>query len=324
MSQLYIPNSIALCNFDSIFKNNTFNFSDKKIAVSFHPKYVAMHPIGLAFYAALGDYWKENNCELTGKINKISTIPYLQRMGLFRALGFLDPKKIETHEESGRFIPLTKIHNGDDLNSFMRNVIPLLHTSEDNAICIKHVFSEMIRNVIEHSRTNYGANVCATYNKNSRKISIGISDNGIGLFKSLVTYHSIHNDKEALEKALTPGISGTTARIGGSENNAGAGLFYTKCIAQTTRNHMLLYSGTSYYKLLTSSREESIVFHSNPSDDKCKYREGLPSFNGTLLGIDINIDDSKAFFDLMSNIGAAYRNSINKSKKDYYRRIHFI
>ena len=55
MGNLYIPNSIALRNFDTLFKKNDFDFSDGKVKISFHPSYVAMAPVGIAFYAAIGD-----------------------------------------------------------------------------------------------------------------------------------------------------------------------------------------------------------------------------------------------------------------------------
>lgn len=325
MSTLYIPNSIALRNFDSVFKNNSYIFSDKKVEIEFHPAYVAMHPIGFAFYAALADEWAEKEYEVTASMNrKISSIPFLQRMGLFSVLGFVNPKEIIEHEECGRFIPLRKIRNSEELNEFMRTIDPLLHTDSENSKCIKHVFGELLRNVIEHSNCKNGANVCATYNLKRKKISIGISDNGIGLFNSLVRCHPIKNDKEALIKALTPGISGATSKIGGTSENAGAGLFYTKCIAQTARNHMLIYSGNSYYKLLTTPKNDRIVLKPNPIEDRCKIKEDIPCFKGTLVGIDINIDNNSEFNNLMSMIGKTYRDGINKSKKDYFRRINFI
>lgn len=109
MSRLYIPNSIALRNFDSIFKNNDFIFDDDRIDISFHPTYVAMHPVGIAFYAALADYWREKRIDVNGTLNlKIRSIPYLQRMGLFSSMGFIEPLTTKTHDETGRFIPLTK------------------------------------------------------------------------------------------------------------------------------------------------------------------------------------------------------------------------
>ena len=121
MGSLYIPNSIALRNFDSLFKNNTFNFDDGEADISFHQKYVAMHPVGLAFYAALGDIFTMNNIAKKARLDfKIKSIPYIQRMGLFRAMGFKDPITTKLHEETGRFIPLQKISNSNELTTFIK------------------------------------------------------------------------------------------------------------------------------------------------------------------------------------------------------------
>src|SRR5690606_34278325 len=250
MGKLYIPNSIALRNFDTLFNENDFDFSDGKVEISFHPSYVAMAPVGLAVYAAIGDLIRVNGCESEAVMNKvIKSIPYLQRMGLFSTLRYKNPQETEEHDETGRFIPLTKITNADELSHFIKTIDPILHTNRNNSRAIKHVFSEVLRNVIEHSDSASGGNVCATYNKKRQKISIGISDIGKGLLNSLSRHHTIRDEKDALKLALTPGISGVTKRIGGNSENAGAGLFFTKCIAQSTNNHFLLYSGSSYYKL---------------------------------------------------------------------------
>ncbi|NEQ48685.1 MAG: ATP-binding protein, partial [Leptolyngbya sp. SIO3F4] len=240
MGKLYIPNSIALRNFDTLFKGNDFDFSDGRIEISFHPSYVAMAPVGLAFYAAIGDLIKLNNWESEARMNRdIKSIPYLQRMGLFSALGFQDIKDTVKHDETGRFIPLKKIRNSVELSQFIKSIDPILHTNRNNSRAIKHVFSEILRNVIEHSGSQYGGNVCATYNKKRKKISIAISDIGQGIEKSISKYHSVSSEKDAIKLALTPGISGATKRIGGNAENAGAGLFFTKSIAQSTHNHFL-------------------------------------------------------------------------------------
>jgi anti-sigma regulatory factor (Ser/Thr protein kinase) len=243
MSELYIPNSIALRNFDSIFNNNSFDFSDKKVKITFHPDYVAMHPIGLAFYAALGDHFSYNKIKTRMEINyKIRSIPYLQRMGLFDALGYLDPIETKTHEETGRFIPLTRVESSSDLERVLKTIDPILHTTQDTSRPVKYVFSELLRNVFEHSRSPNGGHVCATFNRKKRKISVGISDNGQGILNGMRGFRRFTSHKEAILNALTPGISGTNTKIGGTSENAGAGLFYTKCIAQSTRNHFLIYS----------------------------------------------------------------------------------
>lgn len=324
MGNLYIPNSVALRNFDSLFKNNTFNFDDGEADISFHQKYVAMHPVGLAFYAAMGDIFTMNGIVKKATLDfKIKSIPYIQRMGLFRAMGFTDPITTKLHEETGRFIPLRKISNSNELTTFIKTIDPILHTTRENSRVIKHVFSELLRNVIEHSNAIYGGNVCATYNKKKKKISIGISDAGRGLFGSIKEHHSVANDKEALILALTPGISGTTSRIGGTSENAGAGLFFTKCIAQTTKNHFLIYSGDSYFKLKLTPKGESISFKANPMEDYNTIKDKLPYFKGTLIGIDINIEDEENFNKLIEGIGKAYQLNVKKERKDYYKRINF-
>lgn len=325
MGHLYIPNSISLRNFDNLFKNNDFDFSDGKIDISFHNSYVAMAPIGLAFYAAIGDLIKIKNIENKARINyAIRSIPYLQRMGLFGSMGFTNPVKTTEHEATGRFIPLTKIWSSTELTQFIKEIDPILHTNRNNSRAIKHVFSEVLRNVIEHAASPRGANVCATYNRKRKKISIGISDIGRGLLNHLQTNHNINTDKEAIKLALTPGISGVTKRIGGDSENAGAGLFFTKCIAQSTHNHFLIYSGNTYFKLRYSKKKPAVQFNPNPFDDFCTVKENLPYFPGTLVGIDINIADEQAFNNLIENIGYAYRLSVKKSQKDFYKRIKFL
>lgn len=325
MSSLYIPNSVALRNFDTLFSSNDFDFQDGRVDINFHPRYVAMHPVGLAFYAALADYCKQNSIKTTARINySIRSIPYLQRMGLFKVFDYENPITTVEHEETGRFIPLMKIREGSELDKFIKTIDPILHTSRENSRVIKHIFSELLRNVLEHSHAENGGNVCATYNREKRKFSIGISDAGRGIWESMREFHSFKSHKEAILAALTPGISGTTARIGGTSENAGAGLFFTKCIAQSTRNHFIIYSGDSYFKLKLTPKNKGIQYNADPQEDYNSVRSGLPRFHGTLIGIDIHISDTKAFNNLIENIGTAYQLSVKKNKKDYYRKIQFV
>ncbi len=324
MSTLYIPNSIALRNFDSVFKSNDFDFSDGSVDIRFHPKYVAMHPVGLALYAALGDHFRQRSIKSNATINyAIRSIPYLQRMGLFTALGYSNPVDTKEHEETGRFIPLTRITTSDELAAFLRTIDPILHTTPDTSRTVKHVFSELLRNVLEHSLSTVGGHVCATYNIRRRKISIGIADCGRGIREGMSGYKLFSSHKEAIFSALTPGISGTTKRLGGTAENAGAGLFFTKCIAQSTRNHFLVYSGDSYFKLRATPGNQEISFSADPRTDHATVKDSLPEFPGTVIGIDIHIEDTTAFNRLMQMIGDSYRKSLNKMKKDYYKRIKF-
>lgn len=324
MARLWIPNSVGIHNFGALFKNNDYNFSDNHVDIRFHKDYVAMHPIGLAFYAAIGDTIKDRGMTTTAAINyKVKSIPFLQRMGLFEALGYTGPLDLEQHEESGRFIPLRKIRNSKDINDLLCDLDPILHTTRPKANVIKHVFSEMLRNILEHSETKYGGNVCAVYSRDKHKIMIGISDAGIGIYKSMKRHHQIKSDKDAILKALTPGFSGKTKKIGGTSENAGLGLFITKNIAKSTRSHFLIYSGNSYYKLLLTKKGNRIEYYSDPLKDRARIEEKVPLLHGTVIGIDLNIDSTKDFDVLMSMIGEVYRGSIAETKKDYFKRIKF-
>jgi len=327
MRNLFIPNAIYLKSIETLFtRNESFDVSgDDQIKVEFHPTCVAMHPIGLAFYAAISDNCRKNGVKIIsdGINTNIHTIPYLKNMGLFRSLGIKIDTHFEKHEKSGRFIPLRKIKNSVEMEEFLKDIDPILHGDRTAVPVIKHVFSELLRNVIEHSKSPYGANVCATYNREKKKVSIGISDSGVGILNSLKRSHMVENSADALKLALTPGITGTTSKLGGNEQNAGAGLFFTKCIAKSTRNYMVLYSGKALYKLRATPAKEEVAFNSDPFVDQHTLNKNAPLFRGTLVGIDVQIDNSNVFRNLMASIGDAYTLNVRKSKRDYSRKINF-
>ena len=137
-------------------------------------------------------------------------------------------------------------------------------------------------------------------------------------------YHKVMSHKDAIVAALKPGISGTTSRIGGTAENAGAGLFFTKCIAQSTRNHFLIYSGDAYFKLNLTPSGRDIHFSADPEGDCHTTKDELPYFQGTLIGIDVIISDTRAFNALIEKIGSAYQLNVKQTKKDYYKKIRFI
>ena len=114
--------------------------------------------------------------------------------------------------------------------------------------------SELIRNVLEHARSSKGAFVAAQYYKKSNAIKIGVADTGIGIRSSITQSHKTNSDLDAIRLALTPGITGTTNQEGGTAQNAGAGLFFTKSIAHVNNSFFVVYSGSGLYKLLKNDR----------------------------------------------------------------------
>jgi anti-sigma regulatory factor (Ser/Thr protein kinase) len=199
----------------------------------------------------------------------------------------------------------------------------LLHLKPEQASPIKYILSELVRNVLEHACAENGAIVAAQYYKKSNTIKIGITDTGIGIKKTINKSHSAPTDLEAIRLALTPGITGTTRRPGGTEQNAGAGLFFIKSIAKVNRDFFLIYSGNAMYKLL-KRKSKNIRLYADPFKDRHSAREDLPYWKGTAVGIDINLDETKEFSLLLDLIRDIYSKTIKERRKEKYRRPKFI
>lgn len=273
--------------------------------------------------ACAGELHKTQGKRTIGKVQPVSSLAYLVRMHLFDYVN-LDPGlEIEEHEEAGRFIPLTQIRTSDDLHSAIVNLIPLLHAEPEVADPIKYVFSEMVRNVLEHAKSPVGAIVCAQYYRNKERLSIGIADAGRGILKSIRKSHAAADHADAIRLALTPGVTGATKRIGGNEFNAGAGLFFTKSIAALSRNFFAIYSGDCLYKLQRGSQVARPALHPNPLADNHSFTKGLPPWQGTIVGINVSVKPGQAFEDLLGTIRESYRIDVKKAKKQYYKQVRF-
>jgi len=318
--KIHIPNSVWLGNIDPFLKG--FNPKNaEQLKITFNKKWVSIHPMVLSMIAALGFQIdpKKIECEKMEAKSK----HYLERMKLFDFLGVKSEITIKEHDATGRFVPLTQINNSKELSKFVTDVTPLLHLEPKHAEPIRYIMSELIRNVLEHSLSKHGAIVCAQYYKKSNTIRIGIADTGIGIWKSIRESYLPKNDLEAIKMALTPGITGTTKRIGGTERNAGAGLFFIKSIATVNNDFFVLYSGKGMYKLLKRTGEK-IKLHADPFNDRHSKRDDLPSWAGTAVGIDLSLDTTQEFSLLLQLLNQTFREAIKERKKERYKKPQFI
>jgi anti-sigma regulatory factor (Ser/Thr protein kinase) len=249
----------------------------------------------------------------------------LKRMGLFGLLGIKADISVVEHEPAGRFIPLTRITNSQELTRFITEFIPLLHLGAKQADSIKYVVSELVRNVLEHAESKNGAIVAAQYYKKSNTLKIGIADAGVGIKRTINNAYPTKTHIEAIKLALTPGVTGTTKRIGGTEYNAGAGLFFIKSIAQVNREFFMIYSGNAMYKLLKSKPDSKhIILHGDPSKDRHSEGEDYHFWQGTVVGVDISLSKTEEFSVLLDLVRDAYVKTIKERKKEKYRRPKFI
>jgi len=320
--RVYLPNSAFLGNIDPFLRK--VDFSDtNKLEITANKKWISVHPVVLSMVAALGQNIKpsEIKCERLEAKSK----HYLERMGLFKLLNIESDMKIVEHEPAGRFVPLTRITNSSELTKFITEIIPLLHLEPEQADSIKYVVSELVRNVLEHAGSEQGAIVSAQYYWKSNTIRIGIVDTGVGIKKTINNAYPAKTDMEAIRLALTPGITGTTQRIGGTDYNAGAGLFFVKSIAQVNREFFMIYSGNGMYKLLKSKPDQKrIIIRGDPFLDRHSKGENYPFWGGTVVGVDISLTKTKEFSVFLDLVREAYIKTIKERKKEKFRKPRFI
>lgn len=321
--KIHIPNSAFLGNLDT-FLASFMPEDGNNLQVTFNEKWVWVHPIVLSMVSSLGLDVQKKGGTIICEGMKAKSLNYLERMGLFKFLNAEKRITVHKHEPSGRFIPITNIKNSDELKTFIENIVPLLHTTPNQAEPIKYIVSELVRNVFEHSKSDSGAMVCAQFFKKGNRVSVGVSDVGVGIKKTIQQSYQVQNDSQAIKLALTPGITGTTSRIGGTPLNAGAGLFFIKSIAKVNREFFLIYSGSSSYKLLKTPAHKKITLNADPHKDRHSLREDLPPWHGTAVGVDISLEETQNFKELLELIRKVYRLDIKEKAKARFKKAKFI
>lgn len=321
--EVYLSNQGNLRNFKSFVQSIDLT-NPKQLYIRTHQKWVTVHPANLVLTAALAIEVGRINSQIIGKIPE--TGRYLDRMGLYDLTKTPSPFVYRRKEEAGRFVPIKIIKTPTDQSHFITDVIPLLHLSEKNALVVKYIIGELVRNVIEHAYAKHGAIVAAQYFKKTNRVSIGICDTGIGIWKSLHAFWHPKNDIEAIKLALTPGITGTTSKEGGTAENAGAGLFFIKSIAKITRNYFVIFSGNAEYTLLKHDKRVKGLpkLFADPQRDPHSKTDKAQNFQGTLVAVDISLNETPEFNELITSIANVYDKAIRERKRAKYRQPKFI
>lgn len=316
--KIHLPNSAFIGNIDTFLR--TIDYSNpEQLDITANNKWISVHPVVLSLVAALGLPVEPKNIRYEKFTAKSGH--YFERMGLFDFLGIKSDMQIEKHESAGRFIPLTQIKNSHELTNFISEMVPLLHVEPVQADSIKYVVSELVRNVLEHSQSKTGAIVSAQYHPKQNKIRVGIVDTGVGIKKTIQRSHNATSDLDAIRLALMPGITGTTSKEGGTEYNAGAGLFFIKSIAKVNHDFFMIYSGNALYKLLI--KHDGKLF-ADPFNDRHSSGENFPYFQGTAVGVDISLDHNNEFSQLLTLIRNTYAQAVKERKRARYKGPQFI
>jgi anti-sigma regulatory factor (Ser/Thr protein kinase) len=317
--KIHLSNQGYLRHFD-VFLSGFDPTEPDKLEISTNDRWISVHPAILTLVAALGlNVGAENTSfdEITAKSGH-----YLDTMGLFKILGKDSPFSVKSHDPTGRFIPLTQIKTPEQQTHFIHDVVPLLHLPAEQADAIKYTIGELVRNVLEHSKSPHGAVVAAQYSQEKGVIRLGICDTGIGIKNSMhrIWPAQTQTDIEAIKWALVPGVSGTTLLPEGTAENAGAGLFFVKSISMATRSYFLIYSGSGVYKLLKRRPDVRVIrLHANPDRDRNAQSNEAPQFPGTLIAIDISLEQIDEFASLLGLVRGAYSSAVKERKAERFR-----
>lgn len=255
--------------------------------------------------------------DMTVRVSGLDQATEPLRMGVAKFFGLGEDAKVES---AGRYIPLRQIKGTYDLGLLFADIVPLLHLGDEpeQAQAVQYSVSEMVRNVLEHSRAEDGAVVAAelyaTSDVRQAHVSIGIADCGSGIWRSLArNFPGIESDREALLTAMKPGTTGAAKSYYGTTENAGAGLFYTRRLATTAGGQFGLISGEAFLRSSPVDRER-------PDEELVA---AIARFPGTVVAVEIGIEEPFEWAAFLKSTGDAFAAMASRSAKRAARRARF-
>lgn len=205
---------------------------------------------------------------------------YAAHFGFFQSFGLKHGNVPGQALGSSKYIPITELsvaevcqeafdrylEVGDVVEERATELAKILtqNDTDDLHDTLTYSIREIMRNVIEHSKSD-SIYICAQHWPQRHEVEVGIVDNGIGVHAALTSNpsHDCLDEKEALEFALMPGISGNPmAGKGRSQwDNSGYGLYMTNRICRNG-GHFLICSGGHGIKLSLAGKENfETAFH---------------------------------------------------------------
>jgi len=263
MPTLKVPNSACIHTFKYFLSMNASFDQDSPAILDLDPRFAHLDPMALSMVAAWGGWCKRHGLTIQVQNAHGNHANYLARMKLFEHLGVAYQGKIQEREEAGRFMPLIQVKTPAELQQVIGNVSAVLHLDKDpNSLnAVQYCVSELVRNVLEHSRSEEGAWVCAQRylkTESPSRVTIAVAYCGFGIAAHLGGRYPqvLQDDMLALQLAMQPGVTGAQSGLyGGAPDNAGAGLFITRAIAKATGGYFMLISGRAAFRL---NRESAI------------------------------------------------------------------
>lgn len=258
------------------------------------PDRVFVGPFGMLLVASKLRYLKQIRPRLQLIFNNWESYSYLSHMDFFSLCGFDHGNEVGQAPGNSRYLPITRLRSEELLETetdkfeemqdlLQRHVDRIalvlahdIHEHRNLFNVLSYSIREVFRNVFEHAETEE-LFYCAQYWPNSNKVEFAVSDFGIGVRQGLGTNPNFRfkTDKEALEFAMLPGVSGKThePRLSSNWFNSGYGLYMTSRLARHGGN-FLLSSGEIAIQLTSKTKTNFTT-----------------SIKGTLLRVNLNVGE---------------------------------
>lgn len=169
---------------------------------------------------------------------------FIEKIGLPQILG---QSASLADINDAKIFPLTRVSESKQIAPTASSLMEILSINDEEVEgAVKYSLIELLRNVVQHSRSRIGGVVSAVYYPRTGLVDVVVADIGCGLKATLHNaYKEINTDQKAVRFALLPHVSGTfvSGEYQNMRDNAGLGLFFIKEIASRAGGGFFLGSG---------------------------------------------------------------------------------
>ena len=247
-TEIRIPENLGDKSLASFFKGWMWDDNPKGPVEFIISEGTHLAPWAITLFGAYGIWLKE----VRGIDVNIRYYPdsysgrFIERMNLPQILG-IAPSVQYADIQNRNIFPLTRVKESKDIAPVVSSFMDLLEIDDEEIEgAVKYSLVELLRNVVQHSRSRIGGLVSAVYFKKTGLVDIVVADIGCGLRSSLrESYPEINSCHKAVRFALNPHVSGTfrSGAYHSMRDNAGLGLFFIREIASRANGGFFLASG---------------------------------------------------------------------------------
>lgn len=224
-------------------------------------------------------------------------IGYLQHFGFFKYIGFDVGNGIDHSLGGSKYLPFTTIKSSQimwkghvmqkEIDIKADRLASVIFPGESNvgpAMMLSYALREIIRNSFEHG----GVDKCIAMGQRwyNGDAEIAIADEGWGIAMSLGRVMKFNTPKEAVQKALLPGISSRSVVGSGEWDNSGFGLYVVSELGRRYGEFSLISSGCLLSANNGTIEVKNIQVH------------------GTIVKLKVNTRDADYFPNILNQIVA--------------------